>query len=79
MIINGFNITPQNGDKGTFEISINTIEPNEGIDKEIVVEGICGNDTAPLTLLHEGMREVFNFADGAFIMADGGTFNVLKE
>lgn len=79
MIVNGFDINPQNGSKGTHDISITPTIVNEGVDREVVVEAICGEDAAPLTIIHEGRREVFRCADGDFFLADGGTFNVLKK
>lgn len=78
MKVNGFDITPQSGDAGANEISISIAAVNEGIDKVVVVDGVCGDKSASLRLIHEGMREVFNASDGGFILADEGTFNVLK-
>ena len=42
MIVNGFDINPQNGEAGTYEIGISPTAINEGIDKEIQVDAICG-------------------------------------
>lgn len=53
---------------------------NEGIDREqpIKVETTDKSLSATLLVTQEGLREVFFCADGGFILADGGTFNVLK-
>ena len=34
--------------------------------------------SATLVVSQEGLREVFESSDGLFVLADGGTFNVLK-
>lgn len=78
MNFNGFEITPQSGDAGANEISISVAAVNEGIDKVVEIDAISGDKSARLTLIHEGMREVFSCSDGEFILADGGTLNVLK-
>ena len=78
MNFNGFEITPQSGEAGANNISISVPAVNESIDKVVEINAISGNKSARLTLIHEGMREVFNASDGGFILADGGTFNVLK-
>lgn len=53
---------------------------NEGIDREqsIKVETTDKSVSATLVVSQEGLREVFAPSDGDFILADGGTFNVLK-
>lgn len=53
---------------------------NEGIDREqsIKVETTDKSVSATLVVSQEGLREVFTPSDGEFILADGGTFNVLK-
>lgn len=53
---------------------------NEGIDREqsINVETTDKSKSASILVQQEGLREVFTPADGDFILADGGTFNVLK-
>lgn len=78
MNFNGFEITPQSGDAGANEISISVAAVNESIDKVVEIDAISGDKSARLTLIHEGMREVFSCSDGEFSLADGGTFNVLK-
>ena len=53
---------------------------NEGIDREqsIKVETTDKSVSATLMVSQEGLREVFEPSDGLFVLADGGTFNVLK-
>lgn len=53
---------------------------NEGIDREqsIKVETTDKSVSATLVVSQEGLREVFEPSDGLFVLADGGTFNVLK-
>ena len=79
MNINGFDITPQSGDAGANVISISVPAVNESLDKVVEIDAICGDKEARLTLIHEGMREVFRVKEGVFRLADGGTFNVLKD
>lgn len=80
MEIHGFNITPQNGDAGTdIPISISVTSDNEGLDVAVDVVATCGDKTAILTLEHKGKREIFLSDDEIFTLADGGTFNVLKN
>ena len=78
MEVNGFNINPQSGEAGANEISISIAAVNEGIDKTVEINAVNGDKTAKMTLIHEGMREVFEPSDGVFVLADGGTYNVLK-
>ncbi len=54
---------------------------NEGIDREqsIKVETTDKSISATLLVSQEGLREVFEPSDGLFVLADGGTFNVLKD
>lgn len=53
---------------------------NEGIDREqsIKVETTDKSKSASILVQQEGLREVFAPSDGDFILADGGTFNVIK-
>ena len=53
---------------------------NEGIDREqsIKVETTDKSVSTTLVVSQEGLREVFEPSDGLFVLADGGTFNVLK-
>lgn len=79
MIVNGFDINPQNGEAGTYEIGISPTAINEGIDKEIQVDAICGDKADTLTLVHEGMRQPFGLkGGGVFRVKGGGRFGVLK-
>ena len=54
---------------------------NEGIDREqsISVETTDGGIRESISVKQYGMREVFIPSDGEFVLADGGTFNVLKN
>lgn len=54
---------------------------NEGLDREqsIKVETTDKSVSATLVVSQEGLREKFIPSDGDFILADGGTFNVLKD
>ena len=79
MIVNGFDINPQSGEAGTYEIGISPTAINEGIDKEIQVDAICGDKADTLTLVHEGMRQPFGLkGGGVFRVKGGGRFGVLK-
>ena len=53
---------------------------NEGIDREqsIKVETTDKSVSATLVVSQEGLREVFEPSDGLFVLANGGTYNVLK-
>ena len=53
---------------------------NEGIDRgqSIKVETTDKSVSATLMVSQEGLREVFEPSDGGFVLADGGTLNVLK-
>lgn len=80
MIVNGFDINPQNGEAGTYEIGISPTAINEGIDKEIQVDAICGDKTDTLTLIHEGMRQPYGLkGGGVFRVKGGGRYGVLKK
>ena len=56
---------------------------NEGVDREqyINLSTTKGNNpkSVDINIKQYGMREVFNPIDDSFILADGGTFNVLKN
>ena len=54
---------------------------NEGIDREqsIKVKTTDKSVSATLLVSQEGLREVFEPSDGEFVLADSGTFNVLKN
>lgn len=80
MEVNGIIINPQSGEAGTdIPISISVAAINEGIDKVVEIDAVCGDKSDRLTIIHEGLREPFAVADGDFLLADGGTFNVLKN
>lgn len=53
----------------------------EGLDREMQVLFVDQSRVVVVerTVRQEGMREVFSGSDGQFILADGGTFNVLKN
>ena len=53
---------------------------NEGIDREqsIKVETTDKSVSATLVVSQEGLREIFEPSDGLFVLANGGTYNVLK-
>lgn len=56
---------------------------NEGIDRvqSITVETTQGSEpkSESVQVAQIGLREVFEPSDGLFVLADGGTFNVLKS
>ena len=70
-------ISPVSG-KGAGAVSVEA-DPNEGCDRsaEVTVAAAEGS-SATLTVTQAGMREPFAGSDTDFILADGGTFNVLK-
>lgn len=79
MNINGFEINPQSGEAGSININISITSTNEGIDKEVNIKGVCGDKSAPLHLIHEGLRQPFGLSGGGvFRLANGGRFGVLK-
>lgn len=53
---------------------------NEGIDRtqSVKVETTDKSVSAELMVSQVGLREVFEPSDGLFVLADGGTYNVLK-
>lgn len=80
MEVNGIIINPQSGEADTdIPISISVAAINEGIDKVVEIDAICGDKSDRLTIVHEGLREVFTGYDERFITADGGTFNSIKD
>lgn len=79
MIVDGINIEPQHGSAGTHPVSVNITAVNEGLDKSITIDGVCGDKTAPLTIIHEGLRQPISLnGGGLFRVAGGGLFGVLK-
>lgn len=80
MEVNGFIIEPQNGEAGANKISISVPAVNEGIDKVVEVDAVCGDQSDRLTLVHEGLRQRFITADGkVFCVKGGGRLAVLKH
>lgn len=53
----------------------------EGLDREMAVSFVDEARTVSVERIvkQSGMREEFVVADGDFLLADGGTFNVLKD
>lgn len=79
MRIDDLTIDKQSGNAGIHPIGFCVTSVNEGIDKETIIEGICGDKVAPLRIIHEGLRQQFRFNDGRVLrMANGGRFAVLK-
>ena len=58
-----------------------TSDVNEGVDREMDVTfaDVSGEVQEVRTVRQLGRREVFNASDGAFILADGGIFNTIKD
>jgi hypothetical protein len=58
-----------------------TSDINEGIDREMDVTFIDTSRKVSVTrtVKQIGLREPFVASDGDFLLADGGTFNVLKN
>ena len=81
MEINGFNIEPQNGSAGTdIPISTGISAINEGLDRSIEVNAICGNKSSALRITHEGMREKYITTDGeVYMTADNEIYGCLKQ
>lgn len=54
---------------------------NEGIDRDIKVSFVDKSRKIVVEreVMQEGKREVYSASDGSFLLADGGTFNVLKD
>lgn len=55
-------------------------DANEGVDRSLGVsfKDASGAVTVSRTVRQYGRREPFTAADGNFVVADGGSFNVLK-
>lgn len=56
-------------------------DTNEGIDREMSVAFVDASRQVNVarTVKQIGMRQPFAASDGDFILADGGTINVLKD
>jgi hypothetical protein len=54
---------------------------NEGIDRRhtISIETTNGAISKSVEVTQYGMREIFEPSDGGFVLADSGTYNVLKN
>ena len=61
--------------------AIFTSDENESIDREMSVAFVDKSRAVVVerTVRQIGLREIFNASDGAFVLADGGTFNVMKR
>lgn len=57
-----------------------TSDTNESLDREMNVSFIDASRSIVVgrKVTQIGRREIFSCSDGEFILADGGTFNVLK-
>lgn len=53
----------------------------EGLDRELSVTFVdkAKSVVVERAVRQQGMRDVFKAKDGDFILADGGTFNVMKD
>lgn len=79
MEVNGIIINPQNGEAGVHPIDFSIATVNEGIDKEVLIDGVCGDKVATLVVRHEGLRQPFGLAGGGvFRVRGGGRLGVLK-
>lgn len=67
-------VTPSQG-SGNGEISVDSVGINEGIDRDALITFKGGSVSVERIVRQEGLREIF---EDDFILADGGTFNVLK-
>lgn len=58
-----------------------TSDANEGIDREQTINVSTTDETksVDVSVKQTGLREVFTASDGDFILAEGGTLNVLKQ
>lgn len=56
-------------------------DTNEGVDRQMDVsfKSASGLIVVTRTVVQEGRREPFWGSDGEFALADGGTYNVIKE
>ena len=80
MEVNGFNIDPQSGNAGVdIPINISISAVNEGLDKTIEFNAVCGDKISSLSITHEGMREEYITEDGyVYKTADNQIYGVLK-
>lgn len=79
---NGDLLTLSYSGEGNGSISVMS-EPNEGIDRSmiVVISTTKGSPVASQDIIvnQEGLREVFHVSDGAFLLSDNSTYNVLKQ
>ena len=56
-------------------------DTNEGKDRSVNVVFVDKDKSVMVEreVFQEGKRQAFSCSDGAFILADGGTFNVIKH
>lgn len=73
------NIVATYNGSGDGTIAFSSDTANEGIDRSQEVQVATNNLSVSVTVSQIGLREVFNASDGEFVLADGGTFNVLKS
>lgn len=61
--------------------AIFTSDVNEGLDREenVTFVDYDGKIRIECKVIQQGKREVFTCADGDFLLADGRTFNVVKD
>ena len=78
MEVNGIIITPQNGSAGTHDISVSIATINDDIDKIVDIDAVCGDKSARLTIMHEGMRELLEASDGQLYALNGEALKALK-
>lgn len=72
------NIVATYNGSGDGTITFSSDVANEGIDRSQEVQVATDNINVSVTVNQIGLREIFNTTDG-FTLADGGTFNVLKN
>lgn len=72
------NIVAVYNGSGDGTITFSSDVANEGIDRSQEVQVATDNINVSVTINQIGLREIFNTTD-SFTLADGGTFNVLKN
>lgn len=78
MEVNGIVITPQSGKAGVHSVSVGIAAINDDVDKTVRIDAVCGNKSAQLTIVHEGMRELLEASDGQLYASDGAALKALK-
>lgn len=81
MEIDGFIIDPQRGSADTdIPISISISAINEGLDKSIDINAVCGDKTSTSRIIHEGLREEYITTDAeVYMTSDGEIYGCLKK